>query len=71
MWIHISLQINHTLVPASADPSGKWNFCKADPAECSIDQLKVFQGKQINDAMKGMFLYGILCHLLCDTQHCV
>ncbi|KAK3017617.1 hypothetical protein RJ639_004851 [Escallonia herrerae] len=37
-------QFHHILVPPSADPHGKWNRCKLDPAACSPDEINILQG---------------------------
>lgn len=70
-------QIDNVLVPPSADPSGKWNFCKTNPASCSNEQLKILQDFRVKlleaiDPVEGSDDGGLFinsCFIHCQSEH--
>ncbi|XP_057493559.1 pectin acetylesterase 12-like isoform X2 [Actinidia eriantha] len=50
-----SWQVQASLAPASADPSGNWRDCKINVVRCSSSQIQFLQGFRIHmlDAVKG------------------
>ncbi|CAH8390938.1 unnamed protein product [Eruca vesicaria subsp. sativa] len=71
-----SWQIQESLTPKSADPSGSWSDCRSNIAKCNASQIKFFQGfrtrmvKLLGDFTEqrknGVFLNSCFSH--CQTE---
>ncbi|CAI0403297.1 unnamed protein product [Linum tenue] len=72
-------QINHILVPPSADVQGLWNNCKTQLSECSTAQINLLQGfrREMLRAMlfvyrgssrDGMFINSCFSHCQSELQ---
>lgn len=43
------MQIQESLAPKSADPSGSWNDCRLNYAKCSASQIQFLQGRNMTN----------------------
>lgn len=41
-------QIQESLAPSGADPSGAWRACKSNHSACDASQMKFLQGYEFN-----------------------
>ncbi|XP_058214131.1 pectin acetylesterase 12-like isoform X2 [Rhododendron vialii] len=72
----VSLQVQESLAPAAADPSGYWRDCKMDHAQCTEAQVQFLQGfrNHMLNAVKGfstseqngLFINSCFAH--CQTE---
>ncbi|CAH2046797.1 unnamed protein product, partial [Thlaspi arvense] len=71
-----SWQIQESLAPKSADPSGRWNDCRLNYAKCNASQIQFLQGFRTrmvnlvksfaNTSKNGVFLNSCFAH--CQTE---
>ncbi|KAF8096673.1 hypothetical protein N665_0304s0036 [Sinapis alba] len=71
-----SWQIQESLTPKAADPSGSWSDCRSNIAKCNASQIKFFQGfrtRMVNllgafteQRKNGVFLNSCFSH--CQTE---
>ncbi|XP_015968797.1 pectin acetylesterase 3 isoform X1 [Arachis duranensis] len=71
-------QVQESLAPHSADPSGSWNDCKANHARCNSSQIQFFQdfrNQLLNDVKDfskssptGLFINSCFAHCQSERQ---
>ncbi|XP_071705508.1 pectin acetylesterase 9 isoform X2 [Rutidosis leptorrhynchoides] len=72
-------QINHILVPPTADPRGHWNRCKSNPTACRPDQMRLLHGFRVemltalrsflfNSSRGGVFINSCFAHCQSESQ---
>ncbi|XLT23294.1 hypothetical protein HN873_054586 [Arachis hypogaea] len=71
-------QVQESLAPHSADPSGSWNDCKANHARCNSSQIQFFQdfrNQMLNDVKDfsrssptGLFINSCFAHCQSERQ---
>lgn len=50
------VQIQESLAPKSADPSGSWNDCRLNYAKCTASQIQFLQGETYKLIMMFLIL---------------